>query len=63
MVSVETRTRNIVARLKRDGWVVENGKEHDIFRHPAFAGVRIVVPRHRELSNGVARSIAMLAKW
>ncbi|MBX9926359.1 MAG: type II toxin-antitoxin system HicA family toxin [Hyphomicrobiaceae bacterium] len=52
----------IVARLERDGWVNVGGKKHDIFRHPTKLG-RIVVPRHREQSPGVARSIAMIAGW
>ncbi len=63
MGAVETSTRKIVARLGRDGWSCEHGREHDIFRHPDMPGVRIVVPRHRELSPGVARQIAKLAKW
>jgi predicted RNA binding protein YcfA (HicA-like mRNA interferase family) len=60
---IETKTRKIPSRLEQDGWTWEHGKEHDIYRNPAFPGVRIVVPRHRELSIGVARSIAKLAKW
>jgi predicted RNA binding protein YcfA (HicA-like mRNA interferase family) len=60
---VETKTRKIVSRLEREGWVVERGKEHDIFRNPSQPGTRITVPRHRELSIGVARDIARLAKW
>jgi len=63
MGNIETNTRKIVARLTRDGWTSEHGKEHDIFRHPTLPGVRIVIPRHRELSPGVARQIAKLAKW
>jgi predicted RNA binding protein YcfA (HicA-like mRNA interferase family) len=60
---VDTKTRKITARLEREGWVVEHGGAHDIYRNPAFPGTRIVVPRHGELSIGVARSIARLAKW
>jgi predicted RNA binding protein YcfA (HicA-like mRNA interferase family) len=63
MPAVETKTRKITSRLEQEGWTVEHGKEHDIYRNPAFHGVRIVVPRHRELSTGVARGIARLAKW
>jgi predicted RNA binding protein YcfA (HicA-like mRNA interferase family) len=59
---VETKTRKITARPEREGWVVEHGKEHDIYRNPAFHGVRIAVPRHTDLSIGVARGIARLAK-
>ncbi len=63
MPTVETSTRKIIARLEREGWFVENGKEHDIFRNPAVPQTRIVIPRHRELSPGVARDIAKKAGW
>jgi predicted RNA binding protein YcfA (HicA-like mRNA interferase family) len=59
----ETKTRKIIARLEKEGWAIEHGKEHDIFRNPNFAQLRIVVPRHRELSPGVARDIAKKAGW
>ncbi|MDZ4842485.1 MAG: type II toxin-antitoxin system HicA family toxin [Hyphomicrobium aestuarii] len=52
----------MVARLEREGWVNTGGGAHDFFRHPTLPG-RIVVPRHREVSPGVARSIAKLAGW
>lgn len=63
MPVVETNTRKIIARLEREGWSAEHGKEHDIFRNPNFPRLRIVVPRHRSLSPGVARDIAHKAGW
>lgn len=63
MPSPETNTRKIVARLKREGWQLVQGGEHDKFMHPDRPGILLVVPRHRELSTGVARSIAKLAGW
>lgn len=62
MPQFETNTRKIIARLERDGWVNQGGGRHDIFRHSDKPGV-IVVPRHREVSPGVARSIAKSAGW
>ena len=59
----ETNRRKVVARLARDGWTVVHGGEHDKFSHPDRPGLLIVVPRHRQLSPGVARSIAKLAGW
>ena len=59
---IETNTREIIARLEREGWTNTGGGGHDNYRHPEMPG-RIVVPRHRELSPGVARSIAKLAGW
>jgi predicted RNA binding protein YcfA (HicA-like mRNA interferase family) len=64
---LETNTRKIVARLERDGWVKDAGGKaggkHDKCTHPARPGVLIVVPRHKEQSPGVARSIARSAGW
>ena len=59
----ETNRRKIVSRLLGEGWSAVHGGEHDKFTHPSRPGVLIIVPRHRELSNGVARSIAKQAGW
>jgi mRNA interferase HicA len=58
----ETNRQKVIARLVREGWVERHGGEHDVFKHPARPG-RIVVPRHRTLSPGVARVIAKQAGW
>ena len=63
MLVVETNTRKIVARLEREGWRNVGGGRHDRYEHEAHPGVMIVVPRHREQSPGVARSIARFAGW
>jgi predicted RNA binding protein YcfA (HicA-like mRNA interferase family) len=63
LMAVETKTRLIIRRLKRDGWVGIHGGAHDKFEHPDKPGVLIIVPRHSEVSPGVARSIARLAGW
>jgi len=60
---VETNTRKIIARLQREGWVGVAGGKHDKYEHPQRPGVILIVPRHRELSPGVARSLARLAGW
>jgi hypothetical protein len=39
------------------------GDKHGKYRHPNRPGVLIMVPRHHELSPGVAREIAKLAWW
>jgi predicted RNA binding protein YcfA (HicA-like mRNA interferase family) len=59
---IETDRRKVVARLERDGWVVRHGGEHDVYKHPNRPG-RIVIPRHRKISPGVARTIAGQAGW
>jgi predicted RNA binding protein YcfA (HicA-like mRNA interferase family) len=60
---VETNTRRIVARLEADGWRTIGGGGHDRWVHPDRPAEMIVVPRHRELTPGVARSIAKAAGW
>ena len=52
----------VVRRLEAEGWLNEGGGKHNLFRHPGRKGV-IIVPRHRRLSPGVARSIAKAAGW
>jgi predicted RNA binding protein YcfA (HicA-like mRNA interferase family) len=61
MPAAETNIRKIISRLEREGWVNIGGGSHDKFKHDARPGVIIVVPRHRTLSAGVARSIAKFA--
>ena len=63
MPSLETNTKKIVARLKREGWSGVVGGKHDKFTHPGKPGALIVVPRHKQQSAGVARSIARMAGW
>lgn len=63
MPNIETNTRKIVARLEREGWENIGGGKHDRFAHVDRPEVRIVVPRHREQSPGVARQIAKAAGW
>jgi len=60
---VETNARKIVSRLKAEGWVNVGGGSHDRFIHKDSPEMMITVPRHRELSQGVARSIAKAAGW
>jgi predicted RNA binding protein YcfA (HicA-like mRNA interferase family) len=59
----ETNTRKITDRLKADGWETKGGSKHDKYEHPGHPEKIIVVPRHKELSPGVARSIAKDAGW
>lgn len=63
MAQIVTNRRKVTARLQSDGWISYGGKEHEIFKHPARPAGAIAVPRHRELSIGVARKIAKAAGW
>jgi predicted RNA binding protein YcfA (HicA-like mRNA interferase family) len=63
MPAIETNRAKIVRRLEQEGWrLARNGAEHDIYDHPVKTGV-LSVPRHRELSPGVARQITKVAGW
>ena len=63
MPTSETNTRKIVTRLEADGWVSVGGTKHAKSEHPAKPGVTIMVPRHRQVKPGTARSIAKAAGW
>lgn len=58
----ETNTSKIIARLEREGWRNVGGSKHTKFTK---VGIRtaIMVPRHRTVSAGVAKSIATAAGW
>jgi hypothetical protein len=58
---VETSRAKVVARLLAEGWESLGGANHDKFRK--HSRPTIIVPRHRRLSPGVARSIAKAAGW
>jgi predicted RNA binding protein YcfA (HicA-like mRNA interferase family) len=58
----ETDRQKVARKLEREGWQCRNGGSHDVYVHPDRPG-RIVVPRHRDLSPGVARAIAKQAGW
>jgi predicted RNA binding protein YcfA (HicA-like mRNA interferase family) len=63
LIGNETNARKITARLEREGWIKAQGGRHDKYEHPKFPDVALIVPRHRELSPGVARDIAKKAGW
>jgi mRNA interferase HicA len=61
-VAIELNRQKIVARLEREGWTLRRrGANHDVFVKEGQPVA--IVPRHRELSVGVARSIAKAAGW
>ena len=60
---LELNRDKVLARLKREGWIVRTGGSHDILAHPDKPQRVIVLPRHRTLSPGVARNTAKTAGW
>ena len=63
MTRVETNARKIISRLKAEGRINVGGGSHDRFVSKDRPEMMITIPRHRELSPGVARSIAKAAGW
>ena len=63
MPKSETNTKRVTDRLREDGWFSEGGANHEKFAHSERPGIKIMVPRHRTLTPGVARSIARAAGW
>ena len=60
---METNTRRIRSRLEREEWYLgRHGRNHDIYWHPTIKS-QIQLPRHRTVSDRVARAIAKLAGW
>lgn len=59
----ELSSREVCLRLVTEGWISREGQRHIVFKHPDRPNERIVVPRHRTLSIGVARQIAKIAGW
>lgn len=60
---METDREKIRKRLEKDGWqLARHGRAHDVYKHPKIGGV-ITLPRHKELTSGVVRSIAKKASW
>jgi predicted RNA binding protein YcfA (HicA-like mRNA interferase family) len=63
VMDLELDRAKILARLTREGWeLLRHGADHDPYRHPAHVHP-VILPRHRRLTPGVARSIAKLAGW
>jgi hypothetical protein len=61
MPKPETSRVEVAKRLRAEGWQEAGGTKHDKFTKPGRP--TIIVPRHRTLSPGVARSIAKAAGW
>lgn len=57
----ETNTAKIMARLRKEGWENLGGTKHAKFKKAGMT--TIMVPRHRTVTPGVAKSIAKAAGW
>jgi predicted RNA binding protein YcfA (HicA-like mRNA interferase family) len=59
------KTRDVVARLARDGWIVarQGPGDHVQYRHPAKPGRVSLDAGAREIPTGTLRSIYRQAGW
>ena len=55
------KRRDIDRMLKKAGWIIGHGGNHDFAKHPQKPGVRIQLPRHMEVNENTANSILRAA--
>lgn len=51
------KRRDIDKILKAAGWEITPGKKHDMAKHPKMPGVKIPLPRHKEINEYTAQGI------
>jgi predicted RNA binding protein YcfA (HicA-like mRNA interferase family) len=51
------KRRGIVKKLEAVGWVIVHGKKHDMAKHPDKPGIKIPIPRHKEIKETTAQGI------
>ena len=55
------KLRALDRALKKAGWHICSGGSHDVARHPAKPGIKLVLPRHAEVNENTARGILKAA--
>lgn len=56
------KRRDLDKKLKKAGWEITSGKKHDMAKHPNKPGIRIPLPRHKEINDYTARGILETAE-
>ena len=51
------KRRDIEKALKAAGWQIAPGGNHDLVTHPDKPGIKIPLPRHKEINEYTARGI------
>ena len=51
------KRRDIDKALKKAGWVIIPGGNHDLATHPQKPGMKIPIPRHNEINEYTAKGI------
>lgn len=61
---METSSRKVINRLKKDGWKLDRVKgDHHIFEHPGFNHPIIITHPRKDLPAGLLRDIYRKAGW
>ena len=55
------KCRDLRKRLRENGWEFESGGKHDLATNPAMPGVQLTIPRHKEISEPLAKAILKAA--
>jgi len=56
------KRRDLDKKLKTAGWIITIGKKHDMAKHPDRPGVKIPIPRHKEINDYTAKGILEIAE-
>ncbi len=51
------KRRDIDKALRKAGWTITHGANHDLAEHPGKPGVKIPIPRHKEIKESTGRGI------
>jgi len=51
------KKKDLEKKLKSAGWTISAGTKHDMAKHPDFPGVKISIPRHKEINEYTAQGI------
>ncbi|MCL5290338.1 MAG: type II toxin-antitoxin system HicA family toxin [Bacillota bacterium] len=51
------KRRDLDKILKAAGWEITSGKRHDMAKHPDKPGIKISLPRHKEINEYTAKGI------
>ncbi len=51
------KRRVLDKKLKSAGWEITSGKKHDMAKHPNKPGIKIPLPRHKEINEYTADGI------
>lgn len=51
------KRKDIEKELKSAGWAITHGGNHDLATHPDKPGIKIPLPRHKEINEYTARGI------